>query len=127
MAIIEKDQEYELKEIEDLIGISFHDLRKDALAGKLIIRKDYKRQRLIYKGKVVTGKNVLRYLTLYRPKKLKQLKLEAVTDEDCIDEDHSILREELECLKYQQQEYSKLLKVIETKIVNIESKLKDLE
>ena len=127
MAVIEKDQDYELTELEYLIGRSLCDLKKDALAGKLVIKKDYKRQRLIYRGKVVTGKNVLRYLTLYYPRKLKQLKLESVTDEDCIDEDRDMLKEELECLKYQQQEYNKLLKAMQARIATIESKLKSLE
>ena len=127
MAVIEKDQDYELTELEYLIGRSLCDLKKDALAGKLVIKKDYKRQRLSYRGKVVTGKNILRYLTLYYPRKLKQLKLASVTDEDCIDEDRDMLKEELECLKYQQQEYNKLLKAMQARIATIESKLKSLE
>ena len=127
MAVIEKDQDYELTELEYLIGRSLCDLKKDALAGKLVIKKDYKRQRLIYRGKVVTGKNVLRYLTLYYPRKLKQLELESVTDEDCIDEDRNLFKEELEYLKYQQQEYNKLLKAMQARIATIESKLKSLE
>lgn len=128
MAIINKDQFYELAEIENLVGLPLHEvLKKDALAGKLIIKKDYKRQQLIYKGKVVTGKNVLRYLTSYYPRLIKKLGLESVTDEDCKNEDLNMYKEELECLKYQQQEYSKLLKVIETKITTTENKLKNLE
>ena len=41
MAVIEKDQDYELTELEYLIGRSLCDLKKDALAGKLVIKKDF--------------------------------------------------------------------------------------
>ena len=127
MVNINKNKLYTLDEIVRITSLDYEILKDDIMNGKLIAKKDYKTQRVIYKNQIITGKNLLRYLTIWRFNLLKQLNLEAVTDEDCKEEDYLMLEEELKYLKYQQQEYSKLIKVIDARITTVEKKLDHLK